>query len=158
MVLVRRIVWLARFWRDLGAMPNAARAADDGVTIAKHASAWTIGNDRVERTIVFADGTLRMTSFRDVVSGRQLIRAAADELGFRQDHPPFTGGSGGWSLVGAKDETLKHGERELDITLQRHDQRGDLQATKSYIAYPHSSVIREWVTFANVGKVAMRDR
>ena len=121
MVLVRRIVWLARFGRDLGAMPNAARAADDGVTIAKHASAWTIGNDRVERTIVFADGTLRMQSFRDVVSGRQLISpaAAADELGFRQDDQTITGGSGGWSLVGAKDETLQHGERELDITLQR---------------------------------------
>ena len=39
------------------------------------------------------------------------------------------------------------GRAELDLTL-RH---GDLEAIKSYVTYPGSSVIREWITFKNVG-------
>ena len=57
----------------------------------------------------------------------------------------------GWSAIEAGDKPLPHGEREFDITLQR----GDLQATKSYIIYPDSTVIREWMTFANVGTRSM---
>jgi hypothetical protein len=53
----------------------------------------------------------------------------------------------GWKLVGSKETTHKQGEWQLDITLERNG----IQVTKSYVVYPDSSIIREWVAFKNVG-------
>lgn len=40
---------------------------------------------------------------------------------------------------------------QLDITVQRDA----LQVTKSYLLYPGSSIVREWVTFKNAGAVPL---
>ena len=65
-----------------------------------------------------------------------------------------SGATGGWQLVGSRTLKLKQGELQLDITLQRDS----LQVTKSYVVYPQSSIIREWVAFKNTGTAASEDR
>ena len=50
-------------------------------------------------------------------------------------------------MIRAEQTKLKQGELQLDLTLQR----GSLLVTKSYVVYPGSSVIRQWVTFTNAG-------
>ena len=61
------------------------------------------------------------------------------------------GSTGGWRLIGSKQSKLSQGELQLDITLQR----SALQVRKSYMLYPGSSIMREWVTFKNAGTVPL---
>ena len=64
---------------------------------------------------------------------------------------PRSGSAGGWRLLGSKQSRLPQGERQLDIAVQRDA----LQVTKSYVLYPGSSIVREWVTFKNAGTVPL---
>jgi len=65
---------------------------------------------------------------------------------------PVSGASGDWALVNDDIRTLAQGEKQLEITV-RH---GDLHATKTYIVYPGSSIIREFVSFKNAGAAPLR--
>ena len=109
---------------------------------------WRLSTSKVQRVVVLEGGRFFTQSWTDRSTGRELQGGTqADELGATIDGKEVTGIAGGWSLISERNAPLKDGSSELDLTL-RH---GDLEATKSYVTYPGSSIIREWVTFKNVG-------
>ena len=58
-----------------------------------------------------------------------------------------TSATGPWKLIRAERSKLSQGELQLDLTLQREF----LSVTKSFVIYPGSSVLRQWITIKNVG-------
>src|ERR1700722_13513803 len=113
---------------------------------------WKLTSARVQRILVLEGGRFFTRSWIDRTTGRDLQSGmTADELGLTVNGKELTGLSGGWSLVSESTSQKKDGSSELDLTL-RH---GDMEATKSYVTYPASSILREWVTFKNVGSASM---
>ena len=112
---------------------------------------WTFGTARVEKRVEFKAGKLLLTQFRNKTSGRQFILKKSPSevfsLAGEKTSERLSSASGDWKLLGAKQSQFKQGELQLDITVQR----GPLTATKTYVIYPGSSVMREWTTFKNTG-------
>ena len=122
--------------------------------VIRQGDAWTLGTVKVERTLKLADGKFFTDGWKDKTSGRELLPAGtvADELSAVIDGQKVLGTSGGWKLMDAKERTLAQGEIQLDIRLRSDS----LEVTKSYVVYPGSSIIREWVSFKNVGTGPLR--
>ena len=133
---------------------NASNSKDGYVS--RKGNTWTLGTAKVERTITFAHGSLFTSSFQDKTSARELLPSGtfSEELGGVADDKNVSSRLGALRLVSASDSILASGEIKLEIGL-RH---GDLQVTKTYVVYPGTSIIREWVQFKNVGKKAFRVR
>jgi hypothetical protein len=131
-------------------------AQSDDAYIVTDGNKWTLGTSSVQRVVALEDGKLLLKSFRNKKTGRELIAAgaASDEFFVRlgDAKQPLTGADGSWNLVRTNQTRLKRGELQLDLVLQQ----GSLLVTKSYVVFPRSSIIREWVTFANAGKEPMR--
>ncbi len=132
---------------------SAAATSEDGY-ISRRADTWTLGTAKVERTITFSKGRFFTSSLKDKISGRELLPpgTASEEIGGFVDGEEVSNQVSSWKLVSANDRTLAQGEIQLDVAM-RH---GSLQATKSYVVYPGSSIIREWVQFKNVGIKSLR--
>jgi hypothetical protein len=132
-----------------------ASGADDAYA-RQEGQRWIIGSAKVERVVALEDGRFILKSLGDRVTGRDLTATAApgDEFFFGLGSPPerLSGASGGWKLVDSQKRALTQGEIELDITLERNA----VQVTRSYVVYPSSSIIREWVTFKNSGLSPIR--
>jgi hypothetical protein len=137
-----------------GGLVHAAMA-DDGY-IKSDGHQWTLGTAAVERVVAFEDGKLLLKSFKDKAAGRELIvdGAPSDEFFVSVDDAKhqLTGSTGPWKFVGEKQTKLKQGELQLELTLERDA----LRVTKTYVVYPGSSIIRQWVTFANAGNSALK--
>jgi hypothetical protein len=127
---------------------NAATKSEDGY-VSRAGNTWTLGTAKIERKITLSKGRFFTTSLKNKISGRNLVPAGttSDELRLVVDGQEVSGKAGGWKLVEARDHVLAQGEIQLDVTLRR----GGLEATKTYVVYPGSSIIREWVNFKNVG-------
>ena len=109
---------------------------------------WNLRTDKVERTVVLNGGRFFSQSWIDRITGRDLQKGMKiSELAAIVNGEEVTGIGGGWSLISDRNHRQKDGAFELDLTVRR----GDLQATKSYVTYPGSSIIREGVTFTNAG-------
>ena len=110
---------------------------------------WTLGTAGVERVVALENGKLLLKSLKNKLSGRELAPGTAAEffLCLGEGKQLVTSATGPWKLVGAKQTKLKQGERQLDLTVQREA----LVVTKSYVIYPGSSVIRQWITVKNAG-------
>ncbi|MCC6822813.1 MAG: hypothetical protein IT579_18945, partial [Verrucomicrobia subdivision 3 bacterium] len=128
-----------------------ASARADDAEIRQRASEWTLRTSRMERVIALENGRLVLKQFTDRTTRRNLIATGAATEEFLS---PYADGvksqndsAGRWRLVDSKQSKLSQGERQLDITVQRDA----LQVTKSYLVYPGSSIVREWVTFKNTG-------
>ena len=128
----------------------ACLAADEGY-VRRSKGSWTFGTRAVERTVALEDGKFLLKSFKNKLAGREMVdpNTRSEEFLFTlaDGKTVVAGSSGGWALIGSTTSKLKLGESQLDITLERKP----FQVTKSYVVYPESSVIREWVTFKNVG-------
>lgn len=116
---------------------------------------WTLGTAAVERVVALEHGKLQTVSLKNKATGGELIAGSpSDEFSFHlgQDRQLVTGSAGPWSLVRAQQTRLAQGELQLDLTLQRQS----LLAIKTYVVYPGSSIIREWVTLKNAGSAPIR--
>lgn len=127
-----------------------AMTADEGY-IKAEGNRWIMGTASVERVVALEDGKLLLKSLKNKVTGRELVNSgtASEEFFLRlgDAQQPITGSTGGWKLIRANQTEHKQGERQLDLTIQRDS----LLVTKSYVVYPGSSIIRQWVTFGNAG-------
>jgi hypothetical protein len=122
--------------------------------IKREGAKWTFGTASLQRVVALEDGKLLFKSLRGK-AGHELAggKAAREEFSAVVGEGPerLSSTSGGWTLVDAHETKLKEGELQLDITLERQG----LRVTKSYVVYPQSSILREWVTFANVGQTPL---
>ena len=138
-------------------VPDGIQVADgteasDG-TIKRIENSWVMGTGLVEKTVALEEGRFFLKSFVDKTTGAELVGANSGEFFTTLTDPakPLTGLSGGWKLVDSETRTLKQGERQLSLTLEREN----LQVTKHYLVFPLTSVIREWVVFKNVGETPL---
>jgi hypothetical protein len=132
-----------------GSITRAALAGDGYVK--SEGQRWTLGTAAIERVVAFEDGKLLLKSVKNKASGRELIAdgVPSDEffVGVDDGKQLLTGSAGPWTFVGEKQMTLKQGELQLELTVQREA----LVVTKTYVVYPGSSIIRQWATFTNAG-------
>ena len=130
----------------------AAEDAPDAY-ITCDGTTWTLGTAAAERVVALEDGKLLLKGLRDKASGQTLLAEGA-ELAFALDNPEnrITGASGGWKLVRAEQSKGPQGELELALCVTRDG----IEATKHYVIYPQSSILREWVVFRNAGAKPVR--
>ncbi len=133
-------------WSLLGTATAAGEAY-----IRAEGNRWILGTATAERVVALEEGKLLLKSFKDKVTGRELISSGtpSEEFSLRLGGvaEPLTGVTGPWKLVRANQTKLKQGEQQLDLTLQHES----LRVTKSYVVYPGSSIIRQWITLSNAG-------
>ena len=129
-----------------GPLPQGDLTSGDAY-IRRQGDTLVFGTATVERTVALENGRLLLKSFRSPRSGRELIApgTSVDELA---PQVVGVGGSGPWQLREARTARLRQGELQLELALVR----APLEVTKTYIIHPQSSIIREWLTIANVGK------
>lgn len=148
----------AKTWTTVALLFLAADFAlgSDDAYVRQEGQRWIIGSAKVERVVALEDGRFILKSLGDRVTGRDLTATAISggEFFFGLGSPPerLSGASGGWKLVDSQKRALTQGALELDITLERNA----VQVTKSYVVYPSSSIIREWVTLKNSGLSPIR--
>jgi hypothetical protein len=134
------------------AVPATLLLAQDAY-VKQTGQSWTLGSSKVERTITLDNGRLSTSAWKDRASGRDLLAGArGEELSAVIDGTEISGRSGGWTLVSAQDRKQNDESVAFDLILRR----GDLEATKSYVIYSGSSILREWVTFRNAGAKNLR--
>jgi len=147
--------WIACFLLLTPARAEQAASSDDGY-IKSQGTWWVLGTASVEKVVALEEGKFQLRSFKSKASGQELVveNVPSDEfsvlLGEKAER--VSGATGGWQLVGSQTQKLKQGELQLDITLRRDS----LQVTKSYVVYPKSSIIREWVSFKNIGSSSLK--
>ncbi len=129
---------------------DAAAAAEDAY-IKADGNRWTLGTAVMEQVIVLEDGRLVLKSLTNKTTGHEFIASGAPSeeffasIGDSKEH--ITSAGGPWKLIRSRQTKLKQGELQLDLVLQRNS----LSVTKSYVVYPGSSIVRQWVTFSNAG-------
>ncbi len=150
-IIARLAALLVLVIAPAGARP--AMAQEVAASIHRAGDTWTLSTPSARRTIAFASGKLLLTSFKDLAADRELIPpgAAPEVLLVAPSGEPrkdTARTAGPWELVDARQQPLDQGEQQLDIIVRR----GPLQVTKTYVLYPHSSIVREWATFSNAGQ------
>ena len=104
---------------------------------------WILKTDKVRRVVTLEGGRLFTSRWQDLASGRQL-------LGERDRSEDLAGE--GWTLVGASERKQANGSFEFSVKVRR----GGLEAAKTYVLYPGSSIIRERVKLSNAGTEALK--
>ncbi len=159
-----QLVWMPEW--DLSvfggpAAPSVTQASSPGAEpgvgeIRRDGNKWILTTKAVERTVAFDAGRLILESLKDKATGRELVppgvRSGEFSVSLGDASSRLSGAEGAWSLVDAAQRALPQGETQLDITLRRDS----LTVVKSYVVYPGSSIIREWVTFANSGSSPLK--
>lgn len=134
-------------------MGVAAMCSEDAY-VKQDSLKWIMGTATVERVVTLRDGRFLLESYRNKTANVEMITGEpADEFFYTADDGVrISSSTPEWKLVESK--TIKHslGELQLDITLQRNL----LIVTKSYVVYPKSSIVREWVTFKNAGSMPVK--
>ena len=132
----------------LMAMAGFAMGASSDAYIRRDGTTWTLGTAAVERVVALEDGKLLLKHFTDKVSGRDLAAEGSElSIGLGSPENRITGASGGWMLVEAAESQGAQGELQLDLRLSRDG----IEATKHFVVYPESSIMREWATFKSTG-------
>ncbi len=117
-------------------------------SVKQSGNSWTLGSNKAERTITLDGGRLYTSSWKDLSSGRELLAGTGpDELAAVVNGAQVSGKSGGWKFESVRSRRQSDRSLEFDLTLRR----GDLGATKSYVVYSGSSILREWATYKNLG-------
>ncbi len=123
--------------------------ADSSNGYIKHdGTTWTLGTASVERVVALEEGKLLLKSFKDKASGNELATGSSElsfALGTSENR--ITGASGGWVLSDAVESQGNQGELQLDLRLTREG----IEATKHYMVYPETSILREWTAVKNIG-------
>ncbi len=117
--------------------------AAERAAVERKGQDWILTTDRVRRVVTLEGGSLFTSGWQDLVSGRQLLREGdrCEELAGK-----------GWELVRASDRKHADGSLEVNITLRS----GGLEAVKTYVLYPGSSIVRERVQLSNTGGQALK--
>jgi hypothetical protein len=104
---------------------------------------WVLGTSLVEKQVRLADGQLSSISLRNKKSGLD-HRSALGEIQFMANGQ-LGGQNSRWQLRSERGTQGSQGELQLDISLSSPA----LRATKHYVIYPGTPVIREWLTLEN---------
>lgn len=120
--------------------------------IRREGNDWVIGTSSVEKRIRFYDCNLFLISLRNKLTGREYQDSVTPpaEIRFLADGEDVHAAH--WELRGAHASQGAQGELQLDIDLASSSMR----ITKHYVAYPGTSVTREWLTLQNKSEQTVR--
>lgn len=127
--------------------------------IQRQQDTWRLGTGQVELILTFEQGSLLVRELTNKSAGTSLIPAGQPQPDFSfalgEVEARVTSASGDWRLVGAQESVLSQGELQLVITLER----SPLQVVKTWIVFPNTGLIRQWITVTNTGgqPVQVRD-
>jgi hypothetical protein len=122
--------------------------------IRRQGDVWTLGTSQVEKKVRLADGRFSLLSLRNKASGHEYQDGTTppDEIRFLADGLDVSSSSWRWKLHSEHAQQLSQGELQLDLEFES----SGLRVSKSYVIYPGSSVIREWLTLENVSNKPVR--
>ncbi len=115
-----------------------ARGSADGST-------WTVGTDAVELSYAARDGLFALTGFRN-----KLTSPPTEYIPEGGAVAPVIVGEGSWTLTSASATRSRAGGQPVAL-LELDLARGDLLVHLRVIAYPGTSVLRQWVELENAG-------
>lgn len=120
---------------------------------------WILETESIRKVVALEDGRFVMKTLVDKRSAAEPQSAAelapsvaVEEFSFTLNDAPVSSGDKGWKLIDDHESKLSQGEHQLVIELQR----GPVIVRKTYVVYPHTSIIREWVDFENGGSEPIR--
>jgi hypothetical protein len=118
--------------------------------IRRQGTAWVLGTARSERHVQLVDGQLVLVSLRNKNAGRSYLsgKNLSSTIDLLVDGSQVTG----WELRTDHVGLGLQGELQLDLELES----SGLIATRHYVVYPGSSVVREWTTLKNLSKRSIR--
>ncbi len=116
--------------------------------VQREGNEWIVGTSRVERRVRLDGGHLCLVSLRNKLTGREYqdAGAAPAEIRFSADGKDVSVSGWHWKLRGEHAFHAAQGTLQLDIELES----ASIRVTKHYVVYPHTSVIREWLTLENI--------
>ena len=132
-----------------------ARSSDDGLT-------WTIGTKSVQMTLDCREGAFRLVSFwnksceppLEYVNAKMAaapLRMDSDSVGRKSTGAKTAAAADSqWALKAVAARQAASGGRpvvQLDVTLTR----GDILARFHVLAFPGTSILRQWVEIENTG-------
>ena len=133
------------FSGDIKVSDAFVHSSDDGNT-------WTIGTSLIEMTYEVRGGLFKLVSFRNKLTG-----SATEYISGKTARAPFMTGTDDnntWVLKSAKASQTSAGGQAVAL-LEMSLEHGNLNARFRVIAYPGTSVIRQWVELENPGKTAV---
>lgn len=153
---LRAIPFLLAWMSILGLVRPAAAATTSGDAYARFdapTQTWSIGTALIEEKLRFADGTYSLVSLENKTSGRQYIAARSFGDAFRVtvNGETYTGLRGPWQWKGGEARVLAQGEILLTVALENSLLRVEL----SYVIYPGTGIIRQWVRYQNASSTAI---
>jgi len=115
--------------------------------IRREGNEWILGTSSVERRVRLDDGHLSLVSLRNKFTGREYRDGATPpaEIRFSANGEDVSAQGWRWKLISEHSLLVSQGALQLEIELES----AGLRATKHYVVYPGTSVIREWLTLEN---------
>lgn len=122
--------------------------------IRREGNGWIIGTSSTERRVQLDAGHLCLFSLRNKLTGHEYqdARSAPAEIQFLADGADVGASGWHWKLRGEHAVLASQGTLQLDIDLES----AGIRVTKHYVVYPHTSVIREWLTLENLSSRVVR--
>lgn len=122
--------------------------------IRREGNEWIVGTSGVERRVRLESGHLNLFSLRNKLTGQEYqdAGAAPAEIRFVADGEDVSASGWHWKLRGEQAAPAAQGTLQLDLELES----ASIRVTKHYVVYPHTSVIREWLTLENISSKAVR--
>jgi hypothetical protein len=113
----------------------------------REGTTWIMGSSRVEQKVELENGRFLLTSFRNKLSRREYRNHGSDpdQIRMRVDGVSTDSAAWKWKLLDEHQRVLPQGELLVEIRLNG----GPLEVTKHWIIYPHTAIIREWLTIEN---------
>ena len=125
------------------------RSGDAYVRFDQSAGTWALGTSMVKEELQLVEGKFTLAKLENPLNGREFVNGASRSEEFRitVDAAVRTGTSGNWRLKDSQTAILGQGEIQLVVRLDD----GLLEVEKTYVVYPHTGIIRQWVKFQNAG-------
>jgi len=124
------------------------RSGDAYISFDERETTWVLGTSTVEERLVLASGNFSLTTLKNRQNGRAFVSRSdgSDEFRVTIDGAVYSGTAGRWLLESSDATLLSQGEIQLVVRLKNDVVRVE----KTYVVYPHTSIIRQWVTFTNL--------
>jgi hypothetical protein len=130
----------------------AAATTSGDAYIDWNGSSWVIGNSKIEKKLLFVNGSLQCVSLVNKLTNRQYVQAGQVNPEFQVvfGGTAYYGNSGGWTLEQQKISVGYQDAIYLDITLWN---AAGLKVLLHYIVFPNVGVIKHQTEFKNVSGV-----
>jgi hypothetical protein len=126
---------------------QVALTDDPSAYVRREGKSWIMGTSQMEQKVTLDGGRFRLTSFRNKLSHREYRNHGdhPDQIRMRVDGVSIDSPAWHWKLLDERQQVLPQGQLLLEIRLFG----GPLEVTKHWIIYPHTAIIREWLTIEN---------